>query len=154
MNNQQAADLFNELADRLDLAGELPFKSAAYRKTASALLALEEPFTKVVAEGRFELIPGAGKAIKEKLIRLISSGRLEALEKWRQHETGRFFDLLAQTGVKPAALARLIKLSGAATEEQLLEFCADESKCRRLPDQMRRTAELLRKLKEENPERH
>jgi|GEM_PF-3192347 len=152
MNNQQAADLFNELADRLDLAGELPFKSAAYRKTAAALLALKEPFTKVVAEGRFELIPGAGKAIKEKLIMLISSGRLEALEKWRQHETGRFFDLMAQTGVKPAALARLIKVSGAATTEQLLKFCADESRCQGLPDQMRRTADLVRKIGVKNLE--
>ncbi len=147
MNNQQAADLFYELADRLDLAGELPFKSAAYRKIAAGLLALKEPFTKVVAEGRFELIPGAGKAIKEKLIMLISSDQLAALEKWRRHETGRFYGLIASAGVKPSALFRLIKISGAETIEQLLDYCAEESNLKTMTGRLRQVAEAVGKLK-------
>ena len=109
MNNSEAAELFLELADLLDLAGELPFKASSYRKVAVSLQNLDEPFEIVVKENRFDKIPGAGKAIKEKLKAIAETGRLPSLEKWREHEVYQFYPWLEVYNVKPRQLGMLAR---------------------------------------------
>jgi DNA polymerase (family X) len=109
MTNQLAARLFYELADLLDLAGELPFKSGSYRKVAQSLLGLDEPFEKVVAEGRFDMIPGAGKAIKEKLAALVETGSIPVLEKWRKSDLAPFYPWLEAFHLAPRPLGMLAR---------------------------------------------
>jgi DNA polymerase (family 10) len=109
MTNKKAAAMFLELADLLDLAGELPFKSNSYKKVAQSLLDLDEPFTVVVADNQFEKIPGAGKAIKEKLKALAETGSMPALEKWRNHEMAPFYPSLKTYNLKPRPLGLLAR---------------------------------------------
>ena len=78
--------MFAELADILDLAGELPFKSASYRKVADSLRNLETPFDQIVETGEYDKIPGAGNAIKEKLKSMAYTDELPTLVKWRKRE--------------------------------------------------------------------
>ena len=99
--------MFYELADLLDLAGELPFKSGSYRKVAQSLLSLDEPFEQIVAAGRFDKIPGAGKAIKEKLTALAETGMIPALEKWRKSELASFYPWLEALHLQPRPLGIL-----------------------------------------------
>lgn len=113
MTNHEAANLFSELADLLDLAGELPFKSSSYRKIAVSLERLSEPFGKIISNSEFERIEGAGKAIREKLTVLAMTGKLPALEKWRNHDIARFLELIRTYDVKPRPLGILIKKLGA-----------------------------------------
>ena len=120
MNNSEAAEMFLELADLIDLAGELPFKSASYRKVASSLKNLEEPYEKAVKENRFDKIPGAGKAIKEKLKTMAQTGRLPTLEKWRTHKVYSFYPWLAAYNVQPRPLGILIKKLQARDSKDLL----------------------------------
>jgi DNA polymerase (family 10) len=109
MTNQLAARMFFELADLLDLAGELPFKSGSYRKIARSLYDLDEPFADIVKENRFEEIPGAGKAIKEKLLALVETGSIPALEKWRKHELASFYPWLEALNLPPRPLGMLAR---------------------------------------------
>jgi DNA polymerase (family 10) len=109
MTNQEAAALFLELADLLDLAGELPFKSASYRKVAKGLEKLSESFGKIISEGNFAKIEGAGKAIREKLMVLALTGKFPALDKWRNHEIAKFRELIGEYHVKPRPLGVLIR---------------------------------------------
>jgi len=109
MNNSEAAELFLELADLLDLAGELPFKASSYRKVAVSLQNLDEPFEAVVKENRLDKIPGAGKAIKEKLKTIAATGMLPSLEKWREHEVYSFYPWLEVYNVKPRQLGMLAR---------------------------------------------
>jgi DNA polymerase (family X) len=109
MTNQEAAALFLELADLLDLAGELPFKSFSYRKVAVSLENLGEPFARIISDNDFIKIEGAGKAIREKLTVLALTGKFPALDKWRNHEIAKFKNLIRLYDVKPRPLGVLIK---------------------------------------------
>jgi DNA polymerase/3'-5' exonuclease PolX len=109
MNNTEAAQIFLELADRVDLAGELPFKGASYRKVARSLMDLTEPFQLIVRQMEYGKIAGAGKTIKEKLATLAMTDKLPALEKWRTHETSKFYAAIKQYGIGSGSLGRLIK---------------------------------------------
>jgi len=120
MNNDQAAALFNELADILDLAGELPFKSASYRKAAQSLLILDEPFHQIVSRGDYSKVLGAGKAIKEKLMALALTQKLPALEKWRQHKIASFLPAIKKYELKPRALGMLAKRLDATDLDDLI----------------------------------
>ena len=120
MTNQEAAILFIELADLLDLAGELPFKSNSYRKVARSLNELEEPFDTIVKAGNWERIPGAGKAIKEKLTQLANAGKISALEKWRKHEIAAFYSWMTTLDLKPRPLGMLIRKLQASDFKDLL----------------------------------
>ena len=120
MTNNEAADMFLELADLLDLAGELPFKSSSYRKVAHSLQNLKEPFQQIVKDNEFEKIPGAGKAIKEKLVAMALTGKLPALEKWRQHETASFYPWIVKLNLNPRSFGALIKKLNALDYKDLL----------------------------------
>lgn len=109
MTNDEAASKFLELADLLDLAGELPFKSSSYRKVAQSLQNMRQPFQEVVKENQYEKIAGAGKAIKEKLTAMALTGKLPALEKWRQHELAAFYPWVKSLDLNPRSVGILIK---------------------------------------------
>lgn len=105
--------MFLELADLLDLAGELPFKSSSYRKVAKSIKDLAEPFARIISDNDFVKIDGAGKAIREKLTVLAVTGKFPSLEKWRNHEIAQFQELIGRYEVKPRPLGVLIKKLGA-----------------------------------------
>jgi DNA polymerase (family X) len=109
MTNNEVAALFLELADLLDLAGELPFKSSSYRKVAISLENLAEPFGKIIGNNDFAKIEGAGKAIREKLTVLAVTGKFPSLEKWRNHEMAKFRELVGEYHIKPRPLGVLIR---------------------------------------------
>lgn len=110
-----------ELADLLDLAGELPFKPNSYRKVAQSLRNLGEPFAKIVETNRWDKIPGAGKAIKEKLQALVDTGQFPALEKWRKHEMAAYYPVLIDLNLKPRPLGMLARKLKAKDFNDLLD---------------------------------
>lgn len=120
MTNHEVSLLFLELADLLDLAGELPFKSSSYRKVAKNLEDLAEPFTRIISDNDFAKIAGAGKAIREKLTVLAVTGKFPAMEKWRNHEVAKFRELIALYKIKPRPLGILIKKLEASDKEDLI----------------------------------
>jgi len=147
MTNIEAAAMFIELADLLDLAGELPFKSASYRKVARSLGELSEPFGQIISAGNFHQIDGAGKAIREKLTAMALTGKLPALEKWRQHKAAGFYEALKRYQVKPRPLGALIKKCEARDIKDLLEKI-DKHGIDSFTGQMRETAIKIKEVED------
>ncbi|HRQ33616.1 MAG TPA: hypothetical protein PLM89_11000, partial [Anaerolineales bacterium] len=81
MNNRQLADIFTLIANLLEIKGEIVYKTIAYRKAAENLLHLPREASDYWREGKLLEIPGVGKAIAEKIDELLSTGKLEFLEK-------------------------------------------------------------------------
>jgi len=113
--------MFLELADLLDLAGELPFKAAAYRKVALQLQQINIPITEIVGKGSYDNIPGAGKAIKEKLANIVATGKLPALDKWREHGVARFYPWLTVFKIKPRPLGIIARKFEAQDMKELID---------------------------------
>jgi DNA polymerase/3'-5' exonuclease PolX len=142
MNNLEAAEMFFELSDLIDLAGELPFKSYSYRKIAQSLKNLNQPFADIVKEDRFDKIPGAGKAIKEKLKTMVATGKLPTLEKRRKHQVYSFYPWLTLYDIKPRPLGMLIRKFEATDCEDLLKKLKGHD-LKKLTGQSKQTAQKI-----------
>ena len=81
MNNKEIAQVFMEIADLLEQKKDNWFKIRAYRKAAGTIEGLPVPVEQLVAEGRLKEVPGIGEAINKKIAELVTTGRLEYLER-------------------------------------------------------------------------
>ena len=70
MKNQEIAELFERIADALEIKGETGFKVVAYRKASRVLQDMTEDVAKVAEEGRLETIPGIGERAAKKIERV------------------------------------------------------------------------------------
>jgi len=83
MDNKQVAEIFRELADLLVKKKENWFKIRAYRKVADEIDKQSENLSKMASEGRLRKIPGVGDAIEKKINEILSTGKLQLLERLR-----------------------------------------------------------------------
>ncbi len=77
MRNQEIAEVFYEIADILEVLGEIQWKYLAYRKAARTIESLSENIGDILGKKK---IPGVGKAIEEKITELLTTGKLKYLE--------------------------------------------------------------------------
>jgi DNA polymerase (family 10) len=76
MKNRDIAELFERIADALEIEGETGFKVVAYRKGARVLRDLTEDVAKVAAEGRLRSVPGIGEGLAKKVDEYLRTGRM------------------------------------------------------------------------------
>ena len=86
---EAVAALLHEIAQRMELANESPFKIRAYDTAAMSLHALTEPLAKLIAAGKVRSIPGVGEAIAEKIVRLHKTGAHPTLDYLREQHPRR-----------------------------------------------------------------
>jgi DNA polymerase (family X) len=132
VTNRELAEHFYLIADLLELKGEVIYKILAYRKAGDSLLALGREAEDIYREGKLTDIPGVGKAIAEKIEELLTTGRLEFLEKLRAEVPPSLVEVLRvpDVGPKKAALFwKELQISSLAE----LEAAARAGKLRDLP---------------------
>lgn len=132
MNNRQLSDTFTLIADLLEIKGEIVYKTLAYRKAAESLMSLSREASEYWKEGKLEDIPGVGKAIAEKIDELLSTGKLEFLEKLKKEVPASLAEWLPIPGLGPKRAAMIWKTLGITTFAEL-EAAAKEGKLRDLP---------------------
>ena len=98
MKNQEIADLFDRIADALEIRGESGFKVVAYRKASRTLQDLAEDVETVAREGRLQEIPGIGSGLAEKIEEYLKTG---SMSKFRE----------AMEGI-PESLLGLLEIQG------------------------------------------
>jgi DNA polymerase (family 10) len=76
MKNHEIAELFDRIADALEIKGETGFKVVAYRKASRILEDLTEDVAQAAAEGRLETIPGIGEGLAKKIDEYVRTGRM------------------------------------------------------------------------------
>lgn len=131
MNNREIADVFYLIADLLEIKGEVIYKILAYRKAADSLIYLPRDAKEIWREGKLTEIPGVGKAIAEKIDELLSSGKLEFLEKLTAEIPVTLVELLQVPDLGPKkagmfwrqlGIISLAELEAAARAGQLREL--------------------------------
>jgi DNA polymerase (family 10) len=121
MTNYEAAWLLRELADRVEVAGDNPFKAVAYRKAARLLEGLGEPFAEAWAAGRLRGQPGIGEAIHAKLAELAQTGTMATLERLRREIPPGVMEMLTLPGIGPRHAHTFWKTLGLESLEALRE---------------------------------
>ncbi|MFX1295193.1 MAG: hypothetical protein ACFFD2_10130, partial [Promethearchaeota archaeon] len=70
MRNEEIADILYQIADILEIQGEIRWKFLAYRKAARTIENMSENIVDVLGKKK---LPGIGKALEEKVNELIKT---------------------------------------------------------------------------------
>jgi DNA polymerase (family 10) len=132
LTNQELAEKFEEIADLLEIKGEVIYKTLAYRKAAESLRSLGEDAAVLYDQKRLTEIPGVGKAISEKISELLTTGQLGFLQKLEQEVPPTLTELLKVQDVGPRKVTLFWKQAGVTTLAEL-EAAARDGKLRALP---------------------
>jgi DNA polymerase (family X) len=119
MNNRQLADTFTLIANLLEIKGEIIYKTLAYRKASESLMGLGREASEYWKEGKLEEIPGVGKAIAEKIDELLSTNKLEFLEKLKKEVPAELAGWLQVPGLGPKKIALIWKTLNITSLSQL-----------------------------------
>ena len=125
MKNQMVADVLYQIAELLDLKGEIFFKTRAYRMAAQTIEVLDEDIEDVVKEDRLKEIPGIGDAISKKIKELVETGKLEYFEELKKEIPEGLLKMLNISGLGPKKVAAMYNKLGVKTIEQLKKACLD-----------------------------
>lgn len=132
MTNQQLAETFRLIADLLEIKGEVVYKTLAYRKASDNLSELGRDVYELQQAGKLTEIPGVGKAIADKIEELLSTGKLEFLEKLETEVPPTLVEVLQVPDVGPKKVALFWRELGI-TDVAGLEAAAKAGKLRDLP---------------------
>jgi len=119
MNNAAIAQVFQDMADLLELKEDNPFKIRAYQKAARTIETLPEELEQLMKEGRLREIPGVGEAIASKITELLTTGKLDAYDKLRSEFPEGIVNLMTIPGVGPKTALRLSKELGISNVDEL-----------------------------------
>ncbi len=131
MNNRQVGEIFDAMADMLDIQGAGYHRVRAYRRAAENVAALGQPLQEIWSRGELESIPGIGATLAAKIDELMRTGQLEAYQQLRAQIPEGVVAMLQITGIGPKTAARLWKELGLESIEAL-ERAAEAGRVRDL----------------------
>lgn len=123
MHNQQIAEIFDEIADMLEVEeGEHRFEVLAYRKAALSLSGLTEDVSEIY--GRLGInglteIPGIGKGLAGKIAEFLESGKMSKYTAMKRKYPLDFKNLTRIQGMGSKKAYRLYKEIGIKTVDDL-----------------------------------
>jgi len=132
MTNREVAEILYQIADMLEIKGEVIYKAMAYRRAADNILNLGRDINEVWREGKLREIPGVGKSLAEKLDELLRTGHLEYYEQLKEEIPPGVVAMLAIPEVGPKTAKLLFEKLGLTSVAEV-ERAAKEGKLRTLP---------------------
>jgi DNA polymerase (family 10) len=123
-SNSSIADSFTLLSKLLDIHGENSFKSKSYSSAAFAIEKLTVPLTEMPAE-KIQYIKGIGPSSAQKIIEIIETGRLVALEEIISHTPSGVIEMLRIKGLGPKKIHTIWKEMELETIGELLYACRE-----------------------------
>jgi len=105
--NRNISELFEEIADMLELQGDNPFKISAFRNSARVILNLPSPVDESFKSGELKNVKGIGKATLEKIAEYIESGQIIYHAELMKSIPDGIFEILKIKGLGPKKVKRL-----------------------------------------------
>ena len=106
--NIEIADIFDRIADSLDILEENPFKIRAYRNASRNLRELTEDVKDISKRDALSKIPGIGKDLAEKIREYIANGKIKYYKELNEKVPRELVDLLGIQGLGPKMLSKII----------------------------------------------
>ena len=124
MRNLELAEIFDRIADMLEIKGENSFKVRAYRKVVLTLENLPEDIQRIYELGRLRKIPGVGEGIAKKIEELLKTGKLGYYEELKKSLPEGLVNLLLVPDVGPKTAQLLYSKLGIASINELEKAAA------------------------------
>lgn len=126
VNNTDISDIFEEIADILEIQSANPFRIRAYRNAARQIQGMGQEIRTYVERGNdLTRLPGIGKDLAAKINEILETGRSRALDKLRRQTAPGLVDLLNIPGLGPKRVHTLFEELDVHTPEQLLRAARD-----------------------------
>jgi DNA polymerase (family 10) len=125
LTNAELARVFREIGDMLEIAGEVVYKSVAYRRVADAIERYPQDVASLYRRGTPPKLPGAGPALSTKLAELSETGELAYHQKLRDQVPDGLLDMLRIPGVGPRTVKLLHAERGIDSVDALRAAAAD-----------------------------
>ncbi|HXY37601.1 MAG TPA: DNA polymerase/3'-5' exonuclease PolX [Planctomycetaceae bacterium] len=121
MENPQVAQIFEEVADLLEIQSENPFRIRAYRRAAQVVSDLGERVADIVhdPDRRLDDYPGIGKDLAGKIREIVDTGELSLRSELAAKVPPGLRALLSLPGLGPKRASTLYKNLGIASLDEL-----------------------------------
>jgi DNA polymerase (family 10) len=143
-SNEELAAMFDEIADLLEIKGENPFKTRAYRRASEAILQTDLDLANATEAQMLE-IPGIGDAIAAKIAERVKTGKLQFLERIYDSVPRSSLELLKVAGIGAKTAGKLVSegISSRAELERAagdgrLEALVGAKTARRIKDELKK----------------
>ena len=123
VTRESLVNTLEEIALLLELKGENPFKTRAYRNGAEVVQNFDGNIVERAAENDLKGIKGIGDALQQKLHELASTRKLEYFENLRAEFPLTLFELFELQGLGPKKIKALYDKLGISSIAQLKEAC-------------------------------
>ncbi|MDP8012827.1 MAG: helix-hairpin-helix domain-containing protein, partial [Nanoarchaeota archaeon] len=131
MANRELVDIFNSIADMLEIEG-VKWEPQAYRKAALSILTLPEDVEEYYKRGNLMDIEGVGKTIASHIEEYIKTGKIKKYEELKKKYPIDFVSLGSVRGLGPKKIYALYKAIGVKTIDDLKK-AVEEHKIREIP---------------------
>jgi DNA polymerase (family 10) len=133
VHNADIANVFEEIADLLEIENANPFRVRAYRNAARQLQGMGVPAADMVAKSEdLTELPGIGDDLAAKIQEIVETGKCQFLEKLRKKTPPTITELLKIPGLGPKRVRALYHELDVHTLEQLARAARD-GRIRKLP---------------------
>lgn len=132
LSNREIADIFETVADMLQIKGEIIHRVLSYRRAGESIRELPRDLHVIAAEGKLTEIPGIGDTLAAKISEMLETGKLEFYERLTKEIPVGLVAVMRINGVGPKK-AKLFWEQLNITTIEALEAAAREGKLRDLP---------------------
>jgi DNA polymerase (family X) len=127
VHNSDIVEIFNRMADLLEISGANPFRVRAYRTASWTLAALPQSVAAMVAKGEdLTQLSGIGKDLAGKITEIVTTGRLAKLEELERQTPAALAVLMKTAGLGPKRIQALYARLGITTMEELRQAAENE----------------------------
>jgi DNA polymerase (family 10) len=143
VHNRDIAEIFNEIADLLDIEGKNQFRVRAYRNAARTVSNLSSSISDMVKEEEdLSTLPGIGKDLAGKIEEIVHTGSLKMLNELRKSTAPQLRDMMKIGSLGPKRVKQLHEELGVNTVEDL-EKAAESGKVRKVKGFGKKTEESI-----------
>jgi DNA polymerase (family 10) len=143
VHNSDIAEIFNKMADLLDIEGANQFRVRAYRNAARTIGGLSQGAADMVERGEdLTALPDIGKDLAGKIKEIVETGDLGALQKLERRTPSELSSLMKIAGLGPRRVKVLYQELGITTLEGLKK-AAESGKIRELEGFGEKTEEAI-----------
>jgi DNA polymerase (family 10) len=120
--NSDIADIFNEVADLLEIEGANQYRVRAYRNAARTISTLSRDVSDMVEEGEdLSELPGIGEDLAGKIEEIVETGDLKQLEEIEQRTPPALAKMLDVAGLGPKRVQTIYEALDVTTMAELQE---------------------------------
>ncbi len=125
MKNRELSDIFEQIADLLEILGQEPFRVNSYRKVGRIISDLPEDIAGLWERGTVSSLPGVGKGTAARIDEYIKTGKIGDHQSLLKQVPPGLPGLLEVAGLGPKTIAKAWKQLGVSGVEDLQQAIDD-----------------------------